>query len=424
MRRLPGIPPAGPMRALAAGAVVTSLGDGAWYACWVIYLTRFVHLSPEKVGVGMLVGGIGGFAVAAPLGHLADRLGPRRVLIVLLLIDCAAYLAYLQVTSLTTLLPVAFVATTADRAQVGVRSALVGYHLSGDERMHGLTYMRVVLHAGWAIGAGFAGVVLALNSGVAYHTVIIGNAVSFLFYAVLVTRVPEACVPERTGSRRVAVIHDRPYLGVVVVSAVLALNWAMLSTGIPLWATRDVPAPRWLPAVVIVINAVAIACLEMRASRRTREPLSAARTITLSGLILGVACLGLAGTVLLRGGPLVAALLGVAVVQVLGEIAYSAGTRGVVVGLMPDDLQGQYQGMATTGTATAQMVGPAIMASLIGGAGTWGWIMLSGVFILGGLPALPLVRRAPVIRARVGERGAELGQASQPADGRPAAGAG
>src|SRR3954452_19822368 len=87
----------GPVRRMAVGALVTSVGNGAWYTSWAVFLTRSVGLSPAAVGLGMTLAGACGILLATPIGHLADRLGPREVFGALQVVRAAGCVAYLAV---------------------------------------------------------------------------------------------------------------------------------------------------------------------------------------------------------------------------------------------------------------------------------------------------------------------------------------
>src|SRR5215213_3221619 len=95
----------GPLRRIAAGTLISAIGNGAWYTSWALFLTRSVGLSPAQVGLGMTAAGIVGVLAATPAGWLADRLGAREVYAALLAVQGTASLAYLAVGG-----PAAFVA--------------------------------------------------------------------------------------------------------------------------------------------------------------------------------------------------------------------------------------------------------------------------------------------------------------------------
>src|SRR4051794_37705480 len=114
-----------PIRRLAAGTLVSSLGTGAWYTSWALFLTRSVGLAPAQVGLGLTVAGAVGLLAATPLGWLADRAGPREVYAAALVVQGAASLAYLSVSGFAAFLMVASTAELARGGAGGARNALV-----------------------------------------------------------------------------------------------------------------------------------------------------------------------------------------------------------------------------------------------------------------------------------------------------------
>src|SRR3954466_10465644 len=77
------------MRRLAAGQLANSIGDGAFYVTSALYFTRVVGLSTTQVGLGLTIAWAVGFVAGVPLGHVADRVGPRRTAIALALTTAA-----------------------------------------------------------------------------------------------------------------------------------------------------------------------------------------------------------------------------------------------------------------------------------------------------------------------------------------------
>jgi hypothetical protein len=87
-------------------------------------------------------------------------------------------------------------------------------------------------------------------------------------------------------------------------------------------------------------------------------------------------------------------LLAAGAVHLAGELLFVAASWGLSIPLMPPDAPGQYQGMFATGQATAQMLAPALMTTLVAGWGQPGWLVLAAVFLAATAPAAPATRWA------------------------------
>ena len=161
---------------------------------------------------------------------------------------------------------------------------------------------------------------------------------------------------------------------------VLALCWAMMSSGLPLWVALHTDAPRSISAVIVVLNSLAIALLQVRVSRAMVAPAVAARGALLSGTLLAASCVLFALTAGGAGPGVIAVLVLAGAVHTAGELVFVAASWGLSVPLMPDGAHGEYQGVFATGEATALMFAPALMTTLVAGWGQPGWLVLAAVF--------------------------------------------
>jgi predicted MFS family arabinose efflux permease len=83
--------PSAPSRLLAA-TLIDWIGTGFYLAISAIFLTRAAGLSATEVGLVLAIAGFVAFAGSVHVGRLGDRLGPRRVLLVLYLLRAAAFI--------------------------------------------------------------------------------------------------------------------------------------------------------------------------------------------------------------------------------------------------------------------------------------------------------------------------------------------
>ncbi len=380
----------GPMRRLATGAFVTSVGNGAWFASWAVFLIRGVGLSTSDVGFGLLLAGVLGTLLSAPIGHLADLRGPRDVVVAVTSLEAVCFLGYAFVHGVAAFLVVATIIGACASAESVARAALVTGLTAGPARVRAMSLQRVASHAGLAIGAAAGALVISVDQRSLYMVLIFTNAATFATQAVIVAGLPRApATVRRRGGAGLVALRDRPYVALAALMGVLTLCWGMLSTGIPLWVALHTRAPQAVSALVVVLNCVGIVALQSRVARGVTSPRVAARTALLAGLILAASCvlfavagplsaLAAAGVVLLAGG-----------VHLIGEMLYVAASWGLSLSLMPEDARGQYQGVFGTGESAAITVGPAVMTTLVAGWGASGWLLLGALFVAAGAGTIP-----------------------------------
>ena len=146
--------------------------------------------------------------------------------------------------------------------------------------------------------------------------------------------------------------------------------------------------------MIVLFNALTITVLQVPVTRGVSSPLRAARTARLAGAALALSCV-LFALSQGRGGTLaLLVLFAAATVHVAGELLFVAASWRLSVDLMPADAPAQYQGVFATGQATAQMIAPAVMTTLVIGWSAAGWLVLASVFTIAVLPAMPATRWA------------------------------
>jgi MFS family permease len=394
--RLTALLPADPaQRSFALATLANTAGNGMFYAVSAIYFTQSVGLSPAQVGIGLTIAGLCGLLAGIPAGHLGDIRGPRNVLVGLALAEGAGVAAYALVHGFLAFVLVASVVTTVDRSANAVRSGMIAAMGAPGDRVRLRAYLRAVTNVGITIGAPIGGLALVADTHAAYLTVILVNAATFVLAALLILRVPPVPPRPHTGDGpRLAVLRDRPFVLVAVVHAFLALHFALLDVALPLWIVHRTEAPKWLVAVLLLMNTVTVVAFQVRASRGVETVAQGAVALRRAGIVLAVACVIFA----MSGGasaPVAVTLLLVAtLVHVTGELLQSAGGWAVSFGLAPEDRQGEYQGLFSTGFAATSMLAPAVLTALCVTWGWPGWIVLGAVFAAAGVGMVPLVRRA------------------------------
>ncbi|MGW4638483.1 MFS transporter [Sphaerisporangium sp. NPDC004334] len=425
------ISPSGPSRVLALAHLANAVGDGAYLVCSALYFTRVVGLSPAQVGLGLTLGWAAGALAGAPLGHLADRRGPRGTAALLALATGTAVAAYLFVTSYAAFLLAACLYACCQSGLAAGRQALLAGLVERTMRTRVRARLQAAVNAGLAVGAAIGGVALHFDTREAYLAVLAMDAASFVLSALVLLRLPAVppsaarAVPvagsagagRRAGHRGrwvPEVVRDRRYAVVALLNMVMMLYMPLLSLIVPLWIAGRTQAPGWTVAALLVLNTLTVMLFQVRVARRVTGLRSASRLVRLAGVAMFASCAAFA---LSQAGAsawaAAAVLLAAAGLQVLGEMMLAAGAWEIAFDLAPPDRQGQYQGFFGSGTAVARMAGPLLLTTVVLGWGTAGWLLLGGLFLVAGSAMGPAVHRAERDHA-AGLRGAPDAAADAP----------
>ncbi|MFD6420499.1 MFS transporter [Streptomyces sp. NPDC060198] len=402
------IPPRGAPRKLALAQLTNSVGDGAYYVTSALFFSHVVGLSPTRIGAALTLGWALGAVIGVPLGHLADRRGPRGVAVLMSATTGVAVASFLFVRSYPAFLVAVCVYACAQCGLAAARQALLAAMVEPERRTETRAHLQSTVNAGLALGAALGGIALQLDTENAYLTALALDALSFVLAAWMLRRLPlptggANAEPPVRGEPRMAVLRDRPYAVVTLLNTVMLLYMPLLSVALPLWVVQRTEAPGWTVSALLVLNTVSVVLFQVRVAGRVSGLRSASRAVRQAGFLLLLACAVFACSSLGSSAwSAVALLLAAACVQVLGEMLLGAGSWEIGFGLAPADKQGQYQGFYGAGTAVARLVGPLLLTALILSWGTPGWVLLGGLFVAAGSAMGPAVRRAAAGRTPAG----------------------
>jgi MFS family permease len=382
---------------LIAATFVNAFGNGAYLTTGVLFLTRVAGLSPAAMSAGLSIGAAAGMVSMTPLGYLADRYGPKRLLIGAMLVLAVAYTTLLTVHTLPAFAVLSCVIAVAMALTKGANGALIAGSVPVDQRLRSRAVLRSATNAGIGVGTLVGSLPLLLHGHSAYAGVLLTNAASFVIAAAILTRahpVPPQARPA-AGPRLIA-LRDRPFLAFAALDGLMTSTFnELIAIGLPLWLAARTHAPLWLISVALVINTAGCVLLQVRATRGIDGATAGAGVSRRGAAIIALACavFGLtAGLPSLAVGLLVMAA---AVIHVWGELQMSTGSWAILFGLAPETAQGQYQGTYFAGRQIGDTVSPPLITACVLGLHTAGWFVLAALFLVGGLLYGPLIRRAP-----------------------------
>ncbi|HVK24589.1 MAG TPA: MFS transporter, partial [Actinokineospora sp.] len=246
-------------------------GIGLWMALNVIYATTVIGLTPGELGIGLGVASGLRLVLSTPMGHVADRLGPRAVQVwsfgalvplTLALLVVHGFVQYVVVVSLHA------VAWGTNRAAQG---AMIAGVVPADDRVRVRAYLRAATNVSISVGAAAAGTLLAIGTVEVYRWGVVANVVTYAVAGAITVRLPKVePQPARRGPRLVA-LRDKPFLAFVVLDGLLSMHYLLLDVVLPLWIVQHTQAPRWMVAALLLANTVSVVLLQVRATRGTED---------------------------------------------------------------------------------------------------------------------------------------------------------
>ncbi|MFF1924225.1 MFS transporter [Streptomyces sp. NPDC058221] len=392
----------GPRRTLATAGFINMLGSGVFMLSAAVFFTRSIGLPVSQVGLGMGAGALVGLLAGVPVGHVADRRGPREIYMLTLAVQAVAMAMLLLVHSFWLFTAVICLTQLAGSASQAARGPLVR-GLAGAQPARFRAYLRSGANLASSIGALPAALVVQLDTRGAYMCLVLGNALTFAATAVVVSRLPSlAPVPAPAGAGRWSALKDYRYMAITALDGIMSMNGAVLVFALPLWIVGHTHAPRWFVGTSVLLNTAMVVVLQVRASRGIDGNASAARAWRRAGwtFLAGLCLIGLAAG-LPAWGAVLLILLGVGV-HTLGELLYSAGSFELRYNLAPAHAQGQYAGVFRFGSGLTGVAAPSLLAWLCLGAGTPGWLLTGGIFLAVGLVVPHTVRWAEQSPHRAG----------------------
>ncbi|WP_158558543.1 MULTISPECIES: MFS transporter [unclassified Streptomyces] len=283
-----------------SAGLLNSLGTGFFLSFALLFFQDVAALPLATVGTGLTAVTLAVLPLMSVLGRLADRVGPRALLIGAALARSAAFAGFLAADGLAAFLALAMLSSLGARAeQIG--SPLLAVTLAGTtkaERGRWLALSRTVFNAGVGCGALLGG--LLVGWGFGYASLGLMTAVGFLLAALLylpldgrpADRTDAAAAgsgtpPEEAGG---SPWRDPRFVRVALAGALLFLAAAALESAVPVYLLTVLGLPGWTVGALFALNTALLILGQLPLSRRL-ERHSPGRVLLAGALIATVSFL-------------------------------------------------------------------------------------------------------------------------------------
>ena len=401
---------------LEAGVLLNSFGNGVVLPFLIIYLHNVRGIALGTAGLVAATQSVAGLCSGFAAGTLADRTGPKRVLVAALAVMTVAFalMPFIRVAWEAFALYVVWGAGSG--AFWPSQSAMLAALAPADKRAPAYAIQRLVMNLGVALGGLVAGFIASVAHPGTFTLLFAIDCATFLAFMVVLVGVhtPEPHPDSGAGSW-LGVARDRAFLSVAVLNATfIAATIALMVELLPAFAKNTARVNEREIGVIFALECVGIVVFQLPVAKlvegRRRMRLLAAMGVLFAASELGVWAVGAWTTATLAF--VVLAVVGVGFA--LGECLHATVHGPLTADLAPPQLVGRYLALASISWQVGWIVGPAGGGFLLQHAPLALWPVGAGLNLVAAAGALAVERRLPA-RVRVSPRALPTEPAGIPA---------
>jgi MFS family permease len=382
------------------GALLNSLGGGLTLPVLVIYLNQVRGISLAGASLVLSWMAITGLVYSPIIGHLVDKFGPRRIMLVAILIEATTTLLWVFVTDIKSAILVGALAALGHSAIWPPQTTMMARMVSEEFRpkFFGLQFM--MLNLGLGLGGVFSSFIVNVDNPESFTRLYLIDSFTFLIYFGFILSLRG--VGGRIAKTNEEIENDRGYRQIVSDHKFMRLTlaklfmitfgYASLEAGLPalltLFGDLSVKAlgPIWaVNTGVIVLGQIFVI---NRLDGRSRL-----RLLSLTSFIWAASWLMIGFSVSL--GTTTTFILAAAGIGIfaIGEMIWSSIGPTLTNELAPEHLRGRYNSVDGLVWVFAGAAGPAISGFMLQLELVTPWIALIVLGqIFGGISALRLRR--------------------------------
>lgn len=351
---------------ILGGDTLSAIGSGLTLPFLLVYLSRVRGIELAVAGFAVSMIGFASLVGNPTGGALADRIGPRRALILGAVVSAFGVGGVAFVRDPWH----AFVAAAAMGFGAAVawpaRDSFLAIAVTPEQRSSVFGVRHATFNAGLGIGGVAAAMLVDLSSASTFEFIYIADAATFLTFAVLLLFVSD---PSR-GSESVStaprgnylsLFRDPVFMRVWLLSAILiTVGYGQYTSFFPAYATREGGLSAGSLAAVVAANTITVVLAQL-VTLRLMEGHRRTRGIVLMAILWGATwAITYAAGEVLSATAAVAAFAVAMIIFALGETLLSPTIPALVNDLAPDGARGRYNGATTLAWTTGFILGPII----------------------------------------------------------------
>lgn len=381
-------------RKLVIGICLNAIGGGMTLSLLLVYLHEMRGFSITFGGLLLSWGAVVSLIASTPLGALIDRVGPKKVMVVGLLLNsvAAASLAF-AVTHIHVIL--ALTAINVAGQAIWPSQSVVLTRVTPEEhrsKIFGLNFM--LLNLGLGLGGLISSIIIQEGSLRSFQIMYWIDGVTFLIYLGIILSlhgegldkyVPQAHEPKQGSYRDLFAIKPLMLLGTGGI-ILFTFGYGVIQAGVPIFATEFLGlSPKWL-GLIFGVNTLAIFTLQPLVMR-ILERYSKYNALVAIGIIWSASWIFVGISPML---PLIASGIALCISQLIfavGEMVQAPVIPTLANELAPEHIRGRANAFMSLQWSISGVAGPAITGLMLGADLPELWV--ASMFI-GSFLAIPL----------------------------------
>jgi MFS family permease len=330
-------------------------------------------------------------------GTLADRIGPRQVLIAALCVMSGAIACFPLIRETWH----AFALSAALGAGSGAfwpsQSSLLSGLTAHERRHSAFAIQRVTMNLGVALGGVVGGAIASTAHPATFTALFLLDAATFVGYVVVLLRLPSPELhPEREAGSYAEVIRDRAFIAYVSLNALfIAASMAVFVELLPPFAKNQADVSELGIGILWFVDAIAVVVLQLPVAKLA-EGKRRMHGLALMGVIWAAVMLAIgASGYWLSATAATAALAVTALFFAVGECLHGTIHVPLAADLAPPLLIGRYMAFSSQSWQVGWIIGPAIGGFILQHRPYALWPLAAAANLLGAGWALALERRLP-----------------------------
>ncbi|MCF8553454.1 MAG: MFS transporter [Candidatus Nanopelagicales bacterium] len=395
-----------------AGALLNSLGSGLTLPILIVYLNQVRGFSLTAASLILSWMAITGLAFSPISGHLVDKFGPRRIMLIAILIEAVATVSWAFVNSITDALLVGALSSLGHAAIWPTQTTMMARMVNKEFRakFFGLQFM--MLNLGLGLGGIFSSLIVSVDDPASFTRLYVLDAMTYLiFFGFIYTlrgigdqiEKPQAEIDNDGGYRQV--LADHIFMRLAVAKLLLVtFGYASLDAGLPtlltLYGDLSVKAlgPIWAVNTGVIVLGQIFVINRLEGRSRVRLMFGISLIWSVAWIIIGLS------VSLDPKATFALAAIGVGIFA-LGEMIWSSVGPTLTNELAPEHMRGRYNSVDGLIWVFAGAIGPALSGIMLQFELIAIWI---GIIVTGQLVAGLLVLRirhvlTPTQDGRIGD---------------------